>query len=110
MAKLAEPLMGVKHRQGTKTGVVKSHFVLLVLFLLLTKVLRSYNSGMIAGFTLKVTPMNCAYWFAEPFGIKRRIDKTTDFLILNYCDPFWGIHFFTIISYKRLWSVHAKIY
>ena len=68
MAKLAEPLLGIKdigkvpNRKVAKLRVALFVLILvLVLVLVLDKSLRSHNSVMIVGFTLKITPMNCAY-------------------------------------------------
>ena len=58
MVKLGEPLVSVINTGKVPNWKVpKSHFVLLVL----DKSLRLYNSVVIVGFTLKTTPMNCAY-------------------------------------------------
>ena len=59
MAKLAEPSMGVRDiGKVPNRKVSKSHFVLV---LVLEKTLFSHNSVIIVGFTLKITPINCAY-------------------------------------------------
>ena len=61
MAKLSEPLVGVGHTgEVPNRKVAKSQFLLvlvLVLVLLVDKSLRSHNSVIIVGFTLKLTPM-----------------------------------------------------
>ena len=65
MAKLAELLMSVKTPAKYPTRKWQNHTLFLLLFL--TKVLLSYNSVLIVGFTLKITPVNCAYSLATPF-------------------------------------------
>ena len=65
MAKLVEPLVCVRNTgKLPNRKVLKSQIVLvlvLVLIVDLDKKLCSYNSGVTVGFTLKTTPMNCAY-------------------------------------------------
>ena len=61
MAKLAEPLMGIKETGKVPNRKVPNRE------LFLTKGLRLYNSIVIVVFTLKVTPMNCAYFLAALF-------------------------------------------
>ena len=56
-----------RHLQSTKPESGKICKLFSFLFLFLTKVLRSYNSVVIVGFTLKTTTMNCAYSWAAPF-------------------------------------------
>ena len=65
MAKLAELLLVVRHSgKVPNRKVAKSQ---LFMFLLWTKSLRWHHSVIIASFTLKITPVNCAYSWALPF-------------------------------------------
>ena len=64
MAKLGEPLLVVIHTDKVPNRkVAKSHFLLLVLVLVLVleKSLFSHNSVRIVGFALKIAPIDCAY-------------------------------------------------
>ena len=67
MAKVAEPLMGVRNtskvpnRKVAKLQIVLLVVVFVLILVLGTKVFHSHNSVTKVGFTSKITPINCAY-------------------------------------------------